>query len=65
MSERNRLKKPPENRKSEHSIFKCLIGRIFLKLCCLELETKKKDDFSRATSGMKLNGLLQLSVKQF
>lgn len=42
MSERNRLKKPPENRKSEHSIFKCLIGRIFLKLCCLELETKKK-----------------------
>lgn len=42
MSEGNRLKKTPENRKSEHSIFKCLTGRIFLKLCCLELETKKK-----------------------
>lgn len=41
MSEGNRFKKTPENRKSEHSIFKCLFGRVFLKLCCLELETKK------------------------
>lgn len=41
MSEGNRLKKAPEKRESEHSIFKGLTGGVFLKLCCLELETKK------------------------
>lgn len=35
------FKKSPKNRESEHSNFKCLIGRVFLKLCCLELEIKK------------------------